>query len=83
MSLHSSKTKMIIYDPGFMIYPAIYMFGVILCYAFSKRGPGLFFLLLAFWSLFWIILFVFLSYAKGQGWLPCLKLLGNNLGGCL
>lgn len=73
----------VFYTPEFLVYPFIYMLGVMACFGFSNGNRGGFIGGLLMWNICWIVAYILLTIFKNNDWLPCIKILGNAMMGCV
>lgn len=72
----------IVYTPEFLIYPFLYMLGLVTCLLIVRFRPGATIAVLFIYTLFWLALYGMLTFAKSAGWLPCELISMILVGGC-
>ena len=74
----------VIFDPGFIVYPILYMCITTFNYFVNRKSAPKFIICQIIITVFWaVIIYGLLSLAKNWQLLPCLDFLGNKLFGCI
>lgn len=76
--------NLIIYTPELIIYAlGNLIFFSAVAMIVKDRGAGFFLTIIILDMIFIIALWIMLSLLKNWGWIPCIKIFGNALGGCI
>ena len=71
---------MIFFTPEFLLYPYVYIAGLILLFVLTKGNPAYFMAGFVIYNIFWLTLFGLFSVF--YNYIPCKEILGHQLGGC-
>ena len=74
---------MIFFTPEFLLYPYVYMSGLMMLFFISRgtpNAPAYFMAGFVIYNIFWLTLFGLFSVF--YNYIPCKIILGHSLGGC-